>query len=317
MTSTQRGRSTTEAPRGFTLIELLVVIAIISVLIGLLLPAVQSARESARRARCSNNLKQLALSAANYENANGCYPPDGLYIVGIPNPQEPNGGSDMTALARLLEYYEQEPLFNAYNILTDATHPSNITLAGVSISTLLCPSDPAMATKLDLSQISGNLTYVLPTGTWYQAQSSYSTVWGCNDTFAPPGETGIITNQGITKASGITDGTSNTMLFSEVAQGWLPSSVVQTDEAYRPWNLGGWQWIDAEFAPNPWQYAPINAAGEFLSAYFAYVLAASSMHPGGVNAAFGDGSVNSSKLDRFFATSTRVDFLRMAYLRVT
>ena len=60
--------------RGFTLIELLVVIAIIAVLISLLLPAVQSAREAARRAQCTNNLKQIALAASNYELSNGCFP---------------------------------------------------------------------------------------------------------------------------------------------------------------------------------------------------------------------------------------------------
>jgi prepilin-type N-terminal cleavage/methylation domain-containing protein/prepilin-type processing-associated H-X9-DG protein len=295
MTTTRR-RYAHHARSGFTLIELLVVIAIIAVLIALLLPAVQSAREAARRIQCTNNLKQLALAAVNYENGNGSFPPDGLYLSGSPNPQEPNGGEDMTALVRMLPFYEQGPLFNAYNNLTDASHPSNITLAGVTISALQCPSDPAMATKLVLGQViesggvtNGTLGYALPPGTWYQTQSNYSAVWSCNGALAPPGETGVIIDMGVTNVAGISDGTSNTLLLSEVAVGWLAPSIAQNDQAYRPWNLGGWQWIDAQYAPNPRRYVPTNVANTID---FPYINAASSMHPGGVNAAFADGSVH-------------------------
>src|SRR5271165_178253 len=96
---------------GFTLIELLVVIAIIAVLIALLLPAVQSAREAARRGQCLNNLKQLALAAMNYESANQCYPPNSTFISSLPNSAEPYGGEDMSVFVRMLPFYEQAAIF--------------------------------------------------------------------------------------------------------------------------------------------------------------------------------------------------------------
>src|SRR3954469_22462761 len=95
--------------RGFTLIELLVVIAIIGVLVALLLPAVQAAREAARRIQCTNNLKQLGLAIHNYESANGVLPPP--FVLGIISGRTLNGNG-WSAHARVLPYLEQNATFN-------------------------------------------------------------------------------------------------------------------------------------------------------------------------------------------------------------
>jgi prepilin-type N-terminal cleavage/methylation domain-containing protein/prepilin-type processing-associated H-X9-DG protein len=142
------------ARRGFTLIELLVVIAIIAILIGLLLPAVQKVREAAARMKCTNNLKQLALAAQNYESANGSFPVGEAFIAATDlttySQPFPNN-SGVGCLAYLLPYMEQNNIYNQLQVNwnpydLNATlwyqNGANIAPARQQVSTFLCPSAP-------------------------------------------------------------------------------------------------------------------------------------------------------------------------------
>ena len=148
-------------PRAFTLIELLVVIAIIAVLIALLLPAVQSAREAARRAQCTNNMKQIGLAVNNYESTNGAIPPSATFAGSNPGLQN---YQDQGVLCRVLPYLEQNSDYNSINFTYGVrgvwpgtngwSDPggddnwsgdwgrSNKTANTTYVSAFLCPSDP-------------------------------------------------------------------------------------------------------------------------------------------------------------------------------
>ncbi len=125
-----------QARRGFTLIELLVVIAIIGVLVALLLPAVQAAREAARRVQCSNNLKQIGMAMHNYLAALNVLPPGRI------NSHVAGQGNCWGAYAQMLPYLEQPAAYAGFNFsLSPDASPANTTSATLYLSVLACPSD--------------------------------------------------------------------------------------------------------------------------------------------------------------------------------
>ena len=210
------------AGRGFTLIELLVVIAIIAVLIALLLPAVQSAREAARRIQCTNNLKQIGLALHNYHQANGSFPIGGTTAIagGTYGLKEWTWGS-WSVHAMMLPYLEQSPLANAANFsLTTQLGAGtyiNATVFNANIAAFLCPSDGLGGTSA--SSLSNNNNYFGSIGT-----TTYPSAQTATGIFAPGTSnqsTGGSLNHIVYGIQAVTDGTSNTVAFAEGAVGDL------------------------------------------------------------------------------------------------
>jgi prepilin-type N-terminal cleavage/methylation domain-containing protein/prepilin-type processing-associated H-X9-DG protein len=187
---------------GFTLIELLVVIAIISVLIALLLPAVQSAREAARRIQCVNNLKQLGLALHNYESVAGALPP-AIVLGGAGSRVTWYGG--WSVHGRLLPFSEQGPTFNSINFAIDYESGPNLTITGLSISFFLCPSEIKPEVGIGpFGAPAGVTNYGFCMGDWF--------VWGG---FNGPENRGSFMVNRSRRFAEFTDGLSNTVLASE------------------------------------------------------------------------------------------------------
>ena len=208
--------------RAFTLIELLVAIAIISVLIALLLPAVQAAREAARRVQCVNNLKQIGLGLHNYHQTNDCFPPGALpyFLNGDVTSATFYNNHGPSAHARMLNELEQSALYNALNfsvsIFNDPnTDLINSTVTGTVISTFLCPSSTAPSWNVHGSD--AVLTVVRAPGNNYFASLGSGLEFAAQQSGGPPnGPFPYIGTLGhVTKISEVLDGTSNTIGFGE------------------------------------------------------------------------------------------------------
>ena len=238
--------------RGFTLIELLVVIAIIAILIALLLPAVQQAREAARRTQCKNNLKQVGLAFHNYHDTQNCFPINYAWRT------IPGGGGGGPAIANtgkswlqmILPYIEQANLYNQIDfgaglVGTTPAVLQNQTVANTVLAAYLCPSDNENNNGRIGNRSDVNVT---PPGTWavtnYKACAGSNWAWGIaawNPVSSPSGKNAGSTNglnagngilcsnqantNGPTRMRDLTDGTSNTVVIGEAMPAFKPSAL--------------------------------------------------------------------------------------------
>ncbi len=289
--------TTRHRPCGFTLVELLVVIAIIATLIGLLMPAVQGARESARRAHCANNFKQLGLALAGYEQASGQYPPG--FEQSDSRGNASCGVRDRAAIHRfswavmILPQLELQTLFDSIDKSQDYAAVANRKAMATRLNVVLCPSDPqggelvgccsgyTMGTHPDEDLMMSNVAGVAD-----------STDWTCNGIAAKDltRSNGFMGERYGARAAHVIDGLSNTLAIGELTGGgrgsysghfWGSWLLLDTrDGVNGPFSVPGGLWAQDEAAASAGTYTGFRNTGF------------SSYHRGGCHFGLGDGSVH-------------------------
>jgi len=319
----------------FTLVELLVVIAIIGVMVGLLLPAVQTAREAARRMQCSNNLRQQGIALHNYHDTYKVMPP-ALMASGRFNSAAYHAGrggvKNTTGWAMLLPFLEQSAIYERYNfsVCSSMSSPYGIAVTGTdlindglynaSLPFLECPSDPSAGVRstVDVGVPSSfysrrnavQTSYLFSSGVF----TDYDSDWQTKSTDIRQGAFG---NDVGAKFNAFIDGLSNSIAIGEATGGRFKTST-----SYGPWGLTGAHTCchgrvvsssttiltQSEAAPyqNDWN---VNAAylGDALGRTYAWAFG--SKHPGGAQFVFADGSTH------FISDSMEyLTLLRLAYI---
>jgi prepilin-type N-terminal cleavage/methylation domain-containing protein len=277
--------------RAFSLVELLVVIAIIGVLVALLLPAIQSAREAARRSQCKNNLKQIGLALHNYESARRVFPPGFTSNATVKN--GPGTGPGWGWGAFILPYLEESSLFQQIDFKTniEANISPNKELKLITLQVFRCPSDSVELPLFDVKNASGNTITQLAFG-------NYVGVAGTLEVSVYPDEgNGVLFRNHQIAIKHITDGLSHTIMVAERAsrQSSQTTWVGAVTDAIVPPKISTY---DDELAPvlvltNTGQAADARVPNN----EFGHVEDSNSMHPQGVHLMFCDGSVQAINND--------------------